>query len=174
MTIAEVVEPLRSRSVARAEQFARSYVNGLMVELEYAGGDAQVAAPYPSSSRSTRNEYIAGVTKYKMVRRLTRPVGPQTYRPSDPDIRTPDEGNIEAFVKEAREEADAQYSAFIAKLEAKVGAHSDAKLIGDHVWGHSILTVDTPSGRQNWKTQQIINVSKLGKVFNQWPTREVK
>jgi hypothetical protein len=27
---------------------------------------------------------------------------------------------------------------------------------------------------ERWKTQQIVNVSRLGKLFNQWPTRQLQ
>jgi hypothetical protein len=68
-----------------------------------------------------------------------------------------------------------QYTAFIQKLEGKVGAHTAAALDGSHVWGFSILTVTKADGTvEKWKTEQIINVSVLGKVFNQWPSRKVK
>lgn len=174
-TIAEAVEPLRAAAMDRAEQFARSYVIRLMSELEAAGWDARIAAPYPSSSRTTRSEYLAAQSKYQIVRKLTRWANHSVACiPSNPEIVVPHEESIERFIQEARQDADAQYSAFIAKLEAKVGTHTAAELLGNHVWDYSILTVETPAGRQNWKTQQIINVSKLGKVFNQWPTRQAK
>jgi len=172
--IAQVVEPLRESAKDRAEKFARQYVERLMAELEASGWDARIAAPYPSSSRTTRSEYLAALSKYQMVRKLTRWANHSVACiPSNPEIVVPHEESIEQFIQEARQDADAQYSVFIAKLEGKVGAHTSAVLIGNHVWDHSILTVETPAGKQNWKTQQILNVSKLGKVFNQWPTRQV-
>lgn len=43
------------------------------------------------------------------------------------------------------------------------------------VWFQSELDVVTVAGeRQTWRTKMIFNVSCLGKVFNQWPTRQVK
>jgi hypothetical protein len=78
------------------------------------------------------------------------------------------------FIKEARRNAAHQYESFICKLEDKIGSHSAATLDGSHVWGYSILTVTTPEGVQRWKTQTIINMSKLDKLFNQYPTRKVK
>lgn len=172
--IAEAVEPLRTAAMDRAEQFAREYVTRLLAELESVGGDAELCAPYPKGTMG-RVAYVTAQQKYQMVRRLTRPLNREVCRRmSDPDVRTADPASIEKFVQEARKDADAQYTAFIAKLEDKIGPHTDAVLTGDHVWGYSILTVETPAGRQNWKTQQILNVSKLGKVFNQWPTRKAR
>ncbi len=170
--IAAAVEPLRSAAMDRAEQFARSYAARLVAELEAAGWDAEISAPYPNSTRMSRPDYIAAKVHYEMVRRFTKGTSTYCRRPNDPDVREVNPEAIERFALEARREADAQYSAFIAKLEAKIGEHTSADLWGNHVWDYSILTVETPQGRQNWKTQQIVNVSKLGKVFNQWPTRQ--
>lgn len=172
--IAVAVEPLRTQAMDAAEMFARQYAAGLLAELEAAGWDAKKVAPYPKNTLS-RPAYIQAQNKYRMVRKLTRWVNhSEASIPSNPEIVAPHAPALEEFAQEAREDASAQYSAFIAKLEAKVGAHTSATLQGNHVWSHSILTVETPQGQQTWKTQQIINVSKLGKVFNQWPTRQVK
>jgi hypothetical protein len=171
-TIAECVEPLRTSAMDRAEQFAREYADRLLADLAACGGDAEVFAPYPKNNMG-RGAYLAAQLKYGLVRRLTNPVKSGSRSPRDPDFRVPNPVGVGKFVEEARQDADRQYSAFIAKLESKIGPHSDATLHGDHVWSYSVLTVETPTGRQDWKTQQILNVSKLGKVFNQWPTRLV-
>lgn len=82
---------------------------------------------------------------------------------------------VEKFVKEAEEDAAKEYDLFVAKLEEKIGACVSAELAGNHVWSHSILTVTKQDGTgERWKTQMILNVSKYGKVFNQFPTRKVK
>jgi hypothetical protein len=53
--------------------------------------------------------------------------------------------------------------------------HADASITGTHIWGHSVLTVTLPNGTvERWKTQQIVNQSKLGLLFNQWPSRKMK
>jgi len=91
------------------------------------------------------------------------------------EIYTRNEEKIAEFVSKAVEAAGAQYTAFIAKLEDKVGAHTAATLEGSHVWGYSFLTVTKADGAvEVWKTQQITNVSVHGLLFNQWPSRKVK
>lgn len=82
---------------------------------------------------------------------------------------------VEKFIQAAKADAAAQYEAFVAKLQQKIGEVKNATLKGNHVWSYSILTVEKPDGTvEHWKTQMIINVSKLGKMFNQFPTRKVK
>ncbi|MNE44768.1 hypothetical protein D3C80_1390130 [compost metagenome] len=100
-------------------------------------------------------------------------VGSRSMRDPDPARMSPN--GCALFVKQAQENASAQYDAFIAKLEAKIGEVTAAILSGEHVWGHSILTVTKADGTtEKWKTQMIVNVSVLGNLFNQWPTRKVK
>lgn len=63
----------------------------------------------------------------------------------------------------------------MAKLIGKIGPVTSATIKGNHVWGHSVLTITNPDAVvEHWKTRQIVNVSKLGKLFNQWPTRKTE
>jgi hypothetical protein len=41
------------------------------------------------------------------------------------------------------------------------------------LWENSTLTVETTEGTQIWHTKMILNVSGLGKIYNQWPTNRV-
>lgn len=61
------------------------------------------------------------------------------------------------------------------KLEMKIGEHLTATLEGNHVWGDSFITVEKANGEnERWRTHTILNVSKLGLYFNQFPTRKIK
>ena len=43
------------------------------------------------------------------------------------------------------------------------------------MWGYSVLTVTKEDGSvERWKTQQIMNISVLGLLFAQWPSRKMK
>jgi hypothetical protein len=96
-------------------------------------------------------------------------------RMSDPHKRIASAAAEERFVAAAIELAATQYVAFVAKLVGKIGAVDSATLAGSHVWGYSILTVTKSDGSsERWQTQQIVNQSKLGTLFNQWPSRKVK
>lgn len=175
--IEEVVMPLKVQAEKRAEQFARKIVEDVRIELEAAGNDREKVAPYPKCygpNALCGDDYHDAKRKYNLYAMFTRGRA-CGRRPSDPDFADIVPELVESFVKMAVLNAAAQYDAFVAKLVKKVGPVETAKLDGDHVWGFSILTVSKVDGTiEHWKTQMIINVSKLGLMFNQWPTRQVK
>lgn len=169
--IAEAVLPLKAQAVERAERYARKIVKQVRTELSAAGNDLRVVAPYPNSSGM---DYFAGLAKYRLFSSLCR-WRKSGISPSEPCLADVDTNYVAKFVKQAKEDAAAQYELFVAKLEKKIGVVTTAQLDGNHVWAYSYLFV-TPvgRGRECWKTQTIINMSKLGKVFNQYPTRRLK
>lgn len=174
--IAQAVEPLRQDAMASATEYARKLAATMVDNIERAGWDINVAYPHPRGTMG-RTEYKRAAMLRQLAQRFTTTdevKHPVCRRPGDPHYVVLNQAGIDRYVEEACKDASAQYDLFITKLEEKVGEHSTAELSGNHVWGHSILTVTTPTGVQRWKTQQIINTSSLGTVFNQWPTRLVK
>jgi hypothetical protein len=180
--IRAAVAPQKADAMDRAEKYANQTIEVMVALLAAHGWDLTKAAPYPSGTMR-RADYIRQKTQHNFFKSLTadgpKPEGekPWSY-PGKPCIvqRCPIlEGK---FIEDARMDAAAQYEAFVAKLVEKIGPCVSAKLEGSHVWGYSILTVEKLDGsinvRERWKTQQIVNVSCLGKVFNQWPTRKMK
>lgn len=169
------VEPLLSQAEEAAEHYANKVIKNVMDDLAANGWDVEKCAPWPSSVgiKLGDPEYNTLKSKHTVYRALTQAVNP-SYIPGAPDIVKADPERQRLFIEEARRNAAHQYESFICKLEDKIGSHSAAVLDGSHIWGYSILTVTTPQGIQRWKTQTIINVSKLGKLFNQYPTRKVK
>ena len=117
---------------------------------------------------------MAGLSKYKFFNNITEWRENQIVRPNSPCYAGVIDTKVEEYVADARKDAAAQYDSFIAKLNAKIGPATVARLEGNHVWSYSFLFVETASGSQCWKTQMIINRSKLGKLFNQFPSRKVK
>lgn len=156
--IEAAVLPLKKDAIERAKQYAAEVAAKIAAELAQHGLD--VCAPYPQAWKAptaTTDQYRAAKRKYDLYRSL------QT------------EKGRAAFIQAAQDNAAAQYDMFVAKLNSKIGPVVLATLEGNHVWSHSFLTVETAAGElQIWKTQTIINVSKLGTVFNQFPTRKVK
>src|SRR3970040_1103217 len=164
--IETAVAPLKNEAIDRAEKEARSIVKQCREELKAAGNDLRAVAPYPNGHMD-RFSYVVALSKYSLFERLT------TWRKGSVSIHDPlyvdvDSNKVKKFVKVAREDAASQYDAFVAKLVSKIGEVQSASLEGNHVWSYSLLTVEKTTGKEVWKTQQIINVSKLGKVFNQW------
>ena len=166
--ILAAVEPLRADAIARAEQRVRNWVARIEAELDAVGNDLQVYAPYP---RGTDPDYKQKLARRKAVEAIVAHAG-VSRRISDPEIVSISAEKVERFVRDARENASASFDAYAAKLAGKVGEIRSASICGASLWDGSLLTVETEAGAtQRWHTQQIINVSSLGKVFNQWPTR---
>lgn len=166
--ILAAVEPLRADAIARAEQRVRNWVARIEAELDAVGNDLQVYAPYP---RGTDGDYKQKLAFRKAVEAIVAHAG-VSRRISDPEIVSISAEKVERFVRDARENASASFDAYAAKLASKVGEIRSASICGASLWDGSLLTVETEAGAtQRWHTQQIVNVSSLGKVFNQWPTR---
>ena len=173
--VAVAVRPLRDSATDAAAEYARGVVEKVKADLAAANWDINVAAPYPKSTLG-RNEYVRLKNRYHLFQRLTKSASDRGYRMhGEPDTRKMDKVEIEAFVTECQNEAGFNYDAFVIKLVKKIGEVAKAELTGNGVWQYSILTVTKADGTvENWKTQQIINTSSLGLMFNQWPTRKIK
>lgn len=169
------VEPLLAKAQDAAVMSATNIIGKVMADLEAHGWDINKAAPWPSNVgvRLGHPEYQTMKGKHTLYHSLVEIVS-STYQKDAPEIVKADEDRQKRFIDEARRDAEYAYEQFILKLEGKIGSHSTAVLDGDHIWGYSILTVTTPEGTERWKTQMITNVSKLGKLFNQFPSRKVK
>lgn len=171
--VGRAVEPIKTEAIERARKEAAARVERVIADIAANGWDLQIVAPYPNSWNLSRNAYLEGKRKYDLYRAFVRHVA-GVRGMKDPEIVVRADDKIAKFIEDCAEAAAVQYDMFAAKLVNKIGEHSDATITGSHVWGYSILTVTTPSGVQRWKTQQIINVSKLGLLFNQWPSRKIK
>jgi hypothetical protein len=166
------IAPLKAQAMERAEIDAKALVLRVWENLADHGWDLNKAAPYPRSMHESRISYKMKVQKYHLYSSLVKTVSIRS--PCDPHIVRSDEAREAKFIKQAIEEAAAQYVAFVAKMVGKIGPCDSATLQGSHVWGYSILTVKKGAAVERWKTQQIVNQSKLGTLFNQWPSRLIK
>lgn len=171
--IAIAVEPLRAEAVERAHQHALTTVENIRKRLSEANWDANIVAPYPSSINGAYQMAVGFHDLVRMVTKSSNKNGIRRHR--DPEPVVMNSVGIKKFVEMAEKNANDQYDAFIEKLNSKVGNCISAVLDGNHVWGYSLLTVEKADGSTEiWKTQMIVNVSKLGKIFNQFPTRKSK
>lgn len=174
--IAKAVEPQRLQAVANAEASAKKIVLEKAGSLRKADGDLEIACPPPSFNDSDI-EYSSKRFQRRLFERLviTDPNRRNNYVPKRTYYVVIDPNKCGRFIEEARENANEQYDKFIQKLIRKVGEVREATCQGSHVWGHSILTVTKTDGSvERWKTRMIVNVSKNGKFFNQFPTRKIK
>lgn len=171
--IEQAVEPLKQQAIDLAEQQAEKTIAIVSKELAAANNDLQICAPYPKAWATTN--YHVAVAKYRTFRMLATTRKGSHYV-NEPVLADMDSEKIAQFIKDAKEQAAESFNAYVAKLNAKIGPVQAARLSETQaLWSYSFLHVVLPSGEtQIWKTQIICNVSKLGKVFNQFPTRKVK
>jgi hypothetical protein len=176
--IVQVVLPLKKDAAERAKQYAEDEVAALRGQLKDAGWDATKVAPYPTSSGYGGFKYFTELERHNFLNKVTewdyvKQPGGRGF--NEPCIVKMSSARIAKYIATCVKEAELQYDMFVMKLTDKIGMTKTASLDGNHVWLTSILTVELPSGEtQQWFTQQIYNVSKLGKQFPQWPTRKLK
>lgn len=85
-----------------------------------------------------------------------------------------DRVDVDEYVSEEAKAAGASYDAWTHKLVQKIGKPVTQAQVSGDPWHGSYITVKTKDGEeQSWHTKMILNRSKLGKMFNQFPTRRV-
>jgi len=175
--IEQAVLPLKEQAIKHAEEYALATIENIRKELEANDWQDRKIAPYPSySSGLSGIAYNLALARYHLVQSLVSWC--ESTRSNIPGVIhrcTINPVKCQHFIKETKENAAAQYLAFVQKLNVKIGPVTSATLEGSHVWDYSFLHVTKEDGiQETWKTQMIVNVSKLGKVFNQFPTRKMK
>lgn len=174
--VAQAVAPLRGLAINKASVAAAAFVEKIARKLADHDMDLRTAFPYPRDCYAP--EYAAQKALYQAAGAMTRVDHDRAgLRTMNSPLFVMRDGAAEArFIAGAEDQAAAYYDSWVAKLERKVGAGvASAELIGDALWESSTLRVTFDDGRvESWKTQMIVNVSKLGKLFNQWPTRKAR
>lgn len=174
--IETAVAPLRTDAIARAEKDATDLVTKMLAELAAADWNLDTVAPRPRTDirREDYKRMMRNRERYATIT-VTDLRGKFSSRMGDPSFVKADASRSAAFIERCKFAAGIQYDAFVTKLTGKVGEVLTAELAGNHIWGRSTLTVTKANGTtERWLTQQIVNVSVLGLLFNQWPTRKVK
>lgn len=177
--IETAVAPLKNDAMDRAEGWAVKRIMDIKNELAVNDWNLDAVAPRGRSNQS-RGDYQQANAKRQMYQTVTKTVSYGDSFSKKPTIVEANEAAEEKFIKSCREEAALQYDAFVAKLTKKVTDSLgempvSAELDGRAVWNRSELTVKAADGRvERWLTKTIVNVSPLGKYFNQWPTTKIK
>jgi hypothetical protein len=175
--IETAVAPLKNDAIRFATREAIRSLVRIREALEAHGWDLNAVAPYPDSWNMSAKTYHVAKNKRAMFEFVTKRDATHAYdyRRGSPYFVTLDRERMAHHVKNNQEIAAMQYEMFVAKLIHKIGPCATAVLDGNHVWSYSVLTVTFPDkATETWKTQQISNISKLGKWFPQWPTRKLK
>lgn len=171
--VEEIVEPFRKDAIVRAKEVALKKIEVLKHDLNLYRFDRKAFAPYPNSMKMDMYHYQIALSKYKFVYYLTTGIKCSINR-TEPDYCVINEDNVNQFINDAMMNADQEYTAFITKLISKIGDCDSATISGSHVWDFSVITVHKGNNIEYWKTTMIVNVSKFGKLFNQFPSRKIK
>lgn len=170
--VGRALHAAKERAVQSARESAVKKIAQLRKDLETHGWDIRAAAPVPNSHWD--RDYKAARARRAVYESITKSVD-SSYNRNGPLIVEINQSAVDRFISNSEQSAALQYDMFICKMVSKVGDVTDAAIEGDHVWGHSILTVNLPNGeQQRWKTQQIVNYSVYGNPYLQWPSRIVK
>lgn len=142
-----------------AEKFARN-VEYLLGKVEAAGGDLRKAFPKANYSREESYQFSDAC---RLVNHVNGSVRLAVRKSS---------GELEAIIAGRAESATRDYfDGYVFKLSQKIGKEVYRATVTGDLWFGSILKVACVDGEeQTWRTKCILNVSVLGKVFNQFPT----
>lgn len=165
----QAVLPLKKAAELNAEQRTREIAARVAEELIAVGGNLNKLAPEPEYISYENSQTVA----YKVAMQTRAFYIDFSERIGRTTKREVTVARTEELVARAIRDAGLQFEAFVFKLNDKINDPVlSAELKGNAVWTDSLLTVETKNkGQQVWHTQMILNVSKYGKVFNQFPTR---
>jgi hypothetical protein len=175
-TLRELLHPVELSLRARLAEQLTKMEEQTSADLRAASWNAAKAYPYRAPNGKRYDTSIGTLPPFFYdFFRFDHDKGPHIVEPKRPEAR-------QAFIeRESTQQARDDVWCFAAKLAGKIdgelaelggGTIRSITLHGD-MWTGSTLTVDTTRGTQRWETQVIVNVSCLGKLFNQWPTRRV-
>lgn len=151
--------------VARAGKMASEQYDNDMERLKAANWDLNVFAPAPNYKMST-SAYQAAKRKRDYFMSLTD-------EGDGKGIRKASAAKKKKFKEDNERNARADYMAWIHKMVEKIGRPVIKSKVTGNPWTGSTLTVTTDDDKEQvWHTQMIINRSKYGTLFNQFPSRK--
>lgn len=176
--IEQVSETLREALNGPREEYRNLYrahlakqVDEVKAKLEANGMDMEKTFPYPNGNMG-RAAYIVAQDAWNFAKMFFKSTTSHGFRQPDPVVAIPSNEKSRKLDKLADEATARHFDGYIIKLANKIGKPIvSAKLVGS-LWHDCTLHVICEDFEpQCWHTQCIWNVSCLGRVFNQWPTR---
>lgn len=168
-TLSAALVEAREESIGRAVNAAQAFVERIRADLAAVEGRIDEIAPRPRGFES-RAVYMQAKARRAGIEAICNVTS--VYEGS---IATVSADKAEAFYRRITLDAVASFEGYVAKLAAKIGRTIASATLTGLLWQGSTLRVTFDDGTvEVWKTRQILNVSSLGTLFNQWPTRKVK
>lgn len=164
----DLLEDHRKEYITEANKRAKVYLKNLIDKLKKANWNQDDVAPYGRGSGESE--------MYHLYHALTDEKERIAFRKrSDPDIRKQSKAKEKKWLEDQAKIAELNYDAFINKMVQKIGEPVVEATMKGSIWTNATLDVVTASGEaQTWTTKIILNFSKFGKMFNQYPTRKKK
>lgn len=161
----QAVLPMKLLAQDKAEEHFRESVSQAAEQIRIHNGDIDKLVPIPANLKW--DSYAGEAIK------LARSFYALICELHDGRLYISDAA-VGLEVYKVRRGAGFEFDAYVYKLNEKINdATLAAELHGDP-WTGSTLKVTTKNkGEQIWTTKIIVNVSKYGKLFNQFPTRQV-
>jgi hypothetical protein len=171
--ITQLIAPIRAKAMDMAEARMVEQVKLAKSKFEEHGWDLLKIAPDPHG-RMSRKQYSLAQAKQNFYSGFVE-FKSNAFSKNE-RLCVWDDARVERVIAQTRELAGFEFDAYVIKLNEKVGAHTAAVLVDTNgLWNDSTIDVTLASGKvERWNTKTIINVSVLGKMFNQFPTRLVK
>ena len=170
-TLIDLFESHLGEYKARARQTAKEYMDTRIKVLSDAAWDLNKVAPNPARIRLSREDYKTAAAKRAYYTTITSSKKTNQGR-NEPDIRELRPAMVDLYLNGVEREAEAAYRGFMAKMILKIGSPVVQASMTGNIWNDAKITVKTVSGEEQvWHTKMIINFSKYGKFFNQFPTR---
>jgi hypothetical protein len=173
--IANAVAPLKQASVDAAVARTIASQNAIIEKLSQHGWDIDAAFPRPSTKVS-RSVYQAAYDLRCAVEAIVD-FEKSVYRHNEVKIVKVNADKIAYELEQAALNAKYSFDCYVTKLNVKVGTGIIDATMGyvNGLWSNSNLIVQKNNGaKEVWNTKCITNRSKLGRWFNQFPTRQVK
>lgn len=167
------LKPLEDEAVRQTRERVDEKIKSAVKEVEASNGKLNEFVKYPSGWDA---DYRHKVARYKFFHSIFTPADRERRYIIDIDTKyVLDPKGVERLHKEAEEKSRFQYRAYLAKMNAKIGEVISADLKGTSLWNESFLTVvKSDNVTEIWKTRLVLNQSKYGLPFFQFPTRKVK
>lgn len=180
--IVKAVAPLKERAVIQTRERCHAQIACLIADLAKVEGRVDEYAPahdWRNKDHPIRGTlaYALMIEKRAFVYQIFTARKREDWTDKSPTVVLFDTRKAGEYIENEVARAVASYNAWVYKLIGKIGEVSKAKLrdADADLWGYSHLeVVSVERGPEVWKTQEIVNCSKLGKYFNQWPTRKLK
>lgn len=167
-SLIEVLKQHLDEYVQRAGKMAGEQVDHALDVLKKADWDLDKAAPYPKTGIG-RAAYLSALEKRNYLEHLSTRVDQKS------EIRKPSAEARKHKIEQAEKGAHGSYMAWVAKMIDKIGKTVDKATMSGSPWTGSTLRVTTHDGEEQvWDNKMIINQSKYGTLFNQFPSRRVK